>query len=286
MKHLENKVAVITGAGGGLGRALAVELAGRGCHIALVDVNPEALEASAKAVSEASARTTSNSAEPIRISQHVADVTSVDRMRQLPAEVLEVHGRVEILLNNAGITIQKNFATHTIADWERMIGINLWGVIYGCHFFHEHLLAAKEAHVVNLSSMSAFAGLPGQSSYCATKAGVKALSESLFAEWSLDGIGVTSVHPGAIRTEMIQATLAESDDIEAAKRNYDLAQRTGVDAEHAARKIVEAITKGKVRVRIGRDSLILDWLKRIAPARIHKLMITIAKQQRPKTQPS
>ena len=163
-----------------------------------------------------------------------------------------------------------------------MIGINLWGVIHGCHFFHEALKNADEAHVVNLSSMSAIAGLPGQSSYCATKGAVKALSESIFAEWTLDGIGVTSVHPGAIRTEMIQATLAESDDIKAAQRNYDLAQRTGVDAEYAARIIIEAVEKEKIRVRIGRDSFILDWMKRVMPNRIHKMMIGIAKQQRPK----
>ena len=105
---------------------------------------------------------------------------------------------------------------------------------------------------------------------------MKGLSESLFVEWSLDGIGVTSVHPGAVRTEMIQATLAESDDVKAAQRNYELAQRTGVDAEHAARKILDAVRKGKVRVRIGRDSLILDWLKRIAPSGIQKLMARLA----------
>ena len=272
MKELKDRVAVVTGAGGGLGRALAVELASRGCHLALVDIAPEALEATAKAASR----------EPVRISQHTADVTDPERMRALPAEVLEAHGGVNLLVNNAGITIQKSFATHSLGDWERMIGINLWGVLHGCHFFREALLAADAAHVVNLSSMSAFAGLPGQSSYCATKSAVQALSESLFAEWHLDGIGVTSVHPGAIRTEMIQATLAESDDVEAARRNYELAQRMGVDPEHAARKIVEAIQKGKVRVRIGRDALVLDWLKRIAPTRIHRLMLRIARQQRPK----
>lgn len=284
MKTFKDRVAVMTGAGGGLGRALAIQFASQGCHLALVDVNSEALEQSSKAISAALSSNSSNATSTPRISQHVADVTSSERMSRLPAEIIEIHGKVHLLINNAGITIQKNFATHSIADWERMIGINLWGVIHGCHYFHEHLVAAEEAHVVNLSSMSAFAGLPGQASYCATKAAVKALSESIFEEWSLDGIGVTSVHPGAIRTEMIQATLAESDDIEAAQRNYELAQRTGVDAEHAARKIFQAVQKGKVRVRIGKDSLLLDWIKRIAPSRIHHLMIGIAKQQRPKTQ--
>ena len=273
MKSLQDRVAVVTGAGGGLGRALAVELAARGCHLALVDVRAEPLEETAKAVAD----------RPVTVTQHTADVTDAARMQELAAEVVAAHGRVNLLVNNAGITIQKSFATHSLADWERMIGINLWGVIHGCHAFRDALLAADEAHVVNLSSMSAFVGLPGQSSYCATKAAVKGLSESLWAEWAMDGIGVTSVHPGAIRTEMIQATLAESDDVAAAQRNYEIAQRTGVDAEHAARKIVEAVLKGKLRVRIGRDSLLLDWLKRLAPVRIHRPMLAIARRQRPKT---
>ena len=272
MKSLQDRVAVITGAGGGLGRALAAEFASHGCHLALVDVNALAVEEAAKAVADRN----------FRVSQHVADVTDPERMEALAREVGAAHGGVHVLVNNAGITIQKNFATHSLADWQRMIGINLWGVVHGCHFFRDALRAADEAHVVNLSSMSAFVGLPGQSSYCATKSAVQALSESLYAEWAHEGIGVTSVHPGAIRTEMIKATLAESDDVDAAKRNYELAQRMGVDAEHAARKIVDAVRKGKVRVRIGRDSVILDWLKRIAPVRIHRLMVRVAKSQVPR----
>jgi short-subunit dehydrogenase len=273
MKRLNDRVAVITGAGGGLGRALAAELASRGCHLALVDVNADAVAETARVVSE----------HPVKVSQHVADVTDPERMARLPAEVVDVHGQVHLLINNAGITIQKSFATHTLADWERMLGINLWGVIHGCHFFREELLRAGEAHVVNLSSMSAFIGLPGQSSYCATKSAVQGLTESLWAEWRLDGIGVTCVHPGAIRTDIILATLADSDDIESARRNYEMAQRMGVDPDDAARRIVEAVLKGKLRVRIGRDAVLLDWLKRIAPTWIHRPMLRIARQQRPAT---
>ncbi len=269
MKTLRGKVAVVTGAAGGLGSALAQELASRGCNLALVDISGDALQQLGEALEH----------HDVRVTRHIADVTRAEEMRLLAANVARAHGGVNLLVNNAGITLQKNFATHSLQDWERVLGINLWGVIYGCHFFLPALRRAEEAHLVNLSSMSAFAGLPGQSSYCATKAAVKALSESIFAEWALEGIGVTSVHPGAIRTDMIKATLEESDDVAAAQRNYEFAHRTGVDAEHAARKIVEAVLKGKVRVRIGRDSLILDYAKRFAPASIHKLMIRIATNQ-------
>jgi hypothetical protein len=269
MKNFANRVAVITGAGGGIGGALASELAGRGCNVALVDVNAESVEKTANALA----------GSPVKVSQHVADVTDAARMAQLPGEVLAAHGSVNLLINNAGITLQKSFVTHSLADWERVIGINLWGVLYGCHFFLDALRAADEAHIVNLSSMSGFLGMPGQSSYCATKAAVKGLSESLWAEFAVYGIGVTSVHPGAIRTEMIKATIAESDDVASAQRNYELAHKIGTDADRAAKIIIEAVEKKKLRVRIGRDAVLLDWLKRIVPVGIHKPFLKVARQQ-------
>ena len=124
-------------------------------------------------------------------------------MEALPGVVTAEHGKVNILVNNAGITYQKSFATHTIEDWEKITNINWWGVLYGCHYFLDALTEADGAHIVNLSSMSAFVGLPGQTSYCATKGAVKLLSEAMWAEMEKLDIGVTSVHPGAIKTDMI-----------------------------------------------------------------------------------
>jgi len=248
-------VAVITGAGGGLGGALSLGLAAKGCSLALADISSEALAKTAASLPDSAGKVT----------QHIVDVTDRKAMEKFRDEVLAAHGGINILINNAGITLQKNFSTHSLEDWDRIMGINLWGVIYGCHFFDESLSAATEAHVVNLSSMSAFLGLPGQSSYCATKAGVQLLTDSLWAEWSLKGIGATSVHPGAIRTEMITATLHESDDIEQAKKNYEMAHKTGVDAEYAAAKIIRAVEKNQMRLKIGRDSYIFHFIMRFMP---------------------
>lgn len=248
-------VALITGAGGGLGGALTQALAAKGCALALVDISAEALAKTAASLPSSAGKVT----------QHIVDVTDRTAMEALRDEVLAAHGRVNILINNAGITLQKNFSTHSLEDWERMVGINLWGVIYGCHFFDEALTQADDAHLVNLSSMSAFLGLPGQSSYCATKAGVQLLTDSLMAEWRLKNIGVTSVHPGAIRTNMIMATLEESDDIEQAKKNFDLAHKTGVDADYAAAKIIRAIEKNKPRLKIGKDAHIFHFIMRYVP---------------------
>ena len=255
MKITDKTVAVITGAGGGLGSALARGLAKKGCHLALADISEEALNSTVKSLAKSSSIVTT----------HVVDVTSREAMTQFAQNVLERHAGVNILINNAGITLQKSFSTHSLDDWDRMVGINLRGVIYGCHLFDKALSDADDAHVVNLSSMSAFLGLPGQSSYCATKAGVQLLTDSLWAEWGQKNIGVTSVHPGAIRTNMILATLEESDDIEQAKKNFDIAHKTGVDAEFAAGKIIRAIETNKKRVKIGKDAYIFHFIMRFMP---------------------
>jgi len=262
MKELNDKVAVITGAGGGVGSALAAQLSQLGCHLALVDISEPALAQLGTSLAQCG----------VTISQHVVDITSRDQMAALPAEVLAVHGKVNLLVNNAGITYQKSFATHTMEDWEKIVGINWWGVLYGCHYFLDALRAAGEGHIVNLSSMSAFAGLPGQTSYCATKAGVKLLSEAMWAELETFNIGVTSVHPGAIKTDMIQATLKNSDDLKAAQRNYELAQRIGVTPEHVAERIIRAVQNNQMRIRVGKDAVLLDLLKRCFPKGVQQLL--------------
>ncbi|MEH6548516.1 MAG: SDR family NAD(P)-dependent oxidoreductase [Pseudomonadales bacterium] len=266
MKNLTGKVAVITGAGGGVGSALAQQLADLGCDLALVDIN----EATLNKVAESLA------GKHIKVSTHVVNITNKEQMAGLPATVLEQHGKVNLLVNNAGITYQKSFATHTIEDWEKITNINWWGVLYGCHYFLDALSASGEGHIVNLSSMNAFIGLPGQSSYCATKAAVSLLSASMSAELKKLNIGVTSVHPGAIKTDMIQATLKNSDDVAAAQRNYELAQRIGVTPEHVAKRIIKAIQKNSIRIRVGKDAVLLDLLKRWFPLGTQKLLRKLA----------
>lgn len=266
MKDFANKVAVITGAGGGVGSALARVLAGRGCHLALVDISESALQNTAHSLG----------ALGVTLSTHVVDITDKAQMAALPAQVLEKHAQVNLLINNAGITYQKSFSTHTMEDWETIVGINWWGVLYGCHYFLDALQASGDAHIVNMSSMSAFAGLPGQTSYCATKGAVKLLSEAMWAEMEKLNIGVTSVHPGAIKTDMIQATLKNSDDEVAAQRNYELAHKIGVSAEEVASDIVTAIEKNKMRIRCGKDALMMDWMKRLFPVGLQKLLRKVA----------
>ena len=269
MKISDQTIAVITGAGGGLGSALARDLSARGASLALVDISEEAIK-----------KTQSSLTGTGKTSAHIVDVTDRKQMEMLAGQVIKTHGGVNLLINNAGITYQKNFSTHSLEDWDKIIGINLMGVIYGLHFFDAHLRAASQSHVVNLSSMSSFVGLPAQSSYCATKAGIELLSSSLWAEWGAHGIGVTHVHPGAIRTDMILATLDNVDDLESAKKNYEIAMKMGVDAEIAASKIIKAVEKNKKKIRIGKEAFIFDYLARFAPGLANLATRKIAQKQR------
>lgn len=255
---LGGAVAVITGAGGGIGRELALALAIDGCHLALVDNNAAALAETALAAKR----------YPVNVSQHVVDVTSQDQMAAVAVSIAEVHGVIDILINNAGITLQKSFAAHSVTDLHRIVGVNLWGVLYGCHYFLPYLRKSTRAHIVNLSSMAAFIGMPSQSTYCATKAAVRALSEALWAELASENIAVTCVHPGAIRTDMIKHTLESAEDSSIALRNYDLAMRFGVDPDKAARRIITAMCNRRQRVHIGVDSFLFDILKRLFPGAI------------------
>lgn len=253
MRQLEGRVAVVTGAGSGIGRATAESLAREGCHLALVDVVPERLaEVAAGGALAGGGR---------RVTTHVADVSDRARMEALADEVVAAHGAVHIVVNNAGVTVGRSFADHSWEDLDWVLGIDLWGVIHGCKVFLPHLLRADEAHIVNVSSMAGFVAFPLQSSYSAAKAAVYGFSDSLRAELSGGPVGVTSVHPGTIRTRVL------ADSRRSPRLEYLVGgmERAGRPPEAVARKIVRAIRHNRTRVRVGPDAYLLDWIHRISP---------------------
>lgn len=264
MKELRGRVAVITGAGSGIGRALASALAEEGCNLALVDVSATGLEQTLAVLAP----------WPVRITSHVASVSDKQRMAELPAEIEGEHGAIHLLFNNAGITINKSFEQNSIEDMERIVGINLWGVIYGCHFFLPFLKKQPEAHIVNTSSLAGYIGLPNQSGYSATKAAVKSLSESLRVELAHLNIGVTSIHPGTIRTNILKTAMnASGENVSDTQKLALLMERFGMPPEKLARKVVSAIKANRMQVRIGFDAYLVDWLKRLFPIAIHRPFI-------------
>jgi len=259
MKRLRDRVAVVTGAASGIGRATAIALAAEGCDLALSDVNEQGLTETANEVR----------ARGRRACTHRVDVADKQRMQRYAEEVFAEYGKIEILMNNAGVTVASAFEEHSLEDLEWIVGINFWGVVYGCKFFLPYLRQADEAHIVNMSSVFGFVGVPSQSSYCATKFAVRGFSEALWAELQ-PRIGVTSVHPGGIRTNIAKSARAKHGEIK--QEAIDIIERVSITPERCAQQIVGAIKQNKMRLRVTRESYAIDWAKRLWPVLTHRLI--------------
>lgn len=262
IRRLSGKVAVITGAASGIGRALALRLWDKGCHLALVDLDEDGLTQLQHELLESCRRQT--------VTTHVANVGDRMRMRDLASEVAGAHGAVHLLINNAGIGHEAPFPQMSLDDWDRIIGVNLWGVIYGCHFFMPHLAKVERAHIVNLSSLLGIVAMPGQSAYCTTKFAVRGFSESLWEELRATSIGLTVVHPGAVATNIMKT--ARGDDPELLRRLAQWYERNAVSAERVGAGIVRAIEKGTPRLIITPEGRFGDLLKRLMPVIGNKIM--------------
>ena len=257
---LRRRIGVVTGAASGIGRGVALALAERGCTVALVDVNAAGLEESAKLVAGAGGTATT----------HLVDVANRAAMEALADEVIRRHGHVHVLVNNAGVAVSGDLDEQSYEDLEWIVGINFWGVVFGCKTFLPYLRLEEEGHIVNLSSLFGFLGVPGSSSYCATKAAVRSLSEALWAELSGTKIGVTSVHPGAIATNIIAAARNISDeDRQVAQEGF---ARSGMDPARAGQLIARAIERNQKRLLLRPEAYIGDWLKRLFPVAIHRAL--------------
>lgn len=256
MRTLKDRVAVVTGAAGGIGRATAVALAEAGSNVALVDIDELGLAETRRKV-EAAGR---------RASVHRVDVANRDAMEALVAEVLDAHGQVNVVVNNAGVSVTKRFDEQSLDDFEWLIGINFWGVVYGAKFFLPEIKKGDEGYIVNISSMFGFIGLPSQTSYAASKFAVHGMSESMRYELAPHGIGVMSVHPGMIRTGIVKAAriaVPEAPGLQdGVARTFD---RFGWPPERVANKIVHGIRRGHARVVVGPEAYLVDWIKRASP---------------------
>ena len=258
MKQIDGRVAVVTGAGSGIGQAVSLELARRGVDIALVDID-EARLVNVKTEVEAFGR---------HASIHLVDVSSRQQMEALPEQVIAEHGSVHILVNNAGVAVNLPFEQQDVADIEWISGINYWGVMYGCKFFLPYLQKVDEAHIVNMSSSAGLTGMMGQTSYSATKFAVRGLSESLCVELANSSVGITCVHPGAVATNILDAARMDPTHKEKMLKMFHLA----MPAEKAARLIVKAIEKNRFKLVFCVDARILDFMKRFLPIGTLKLM--------------
>ncbi|MCP4501763.1 MAG: SDR family NAD(P)-dependent oxidoreductase [Deltaproteobacteria bacterium] len=255
MKKLQGRTAVITGASSGIGRALALQLAKKGCQLALVDVDKEGLEESERLVKEL--------VSDALTSLHVMSVADEAAMMALPDAVIEAHDDVHLLINNAGVAHIGNFAESDVADFRWVLEVNLMGVLYGVKAFLPHLLARESGHIVNMSSLFGVVGVPKQSAYCTSKFAVRGFSAVLWEELQGTSVDVTCVHPGGVNTGIVKNARAE--DVEEKKQVAAAFAKYAQSPDKVAAKIVKAIEKNKARLLVAPASSTIDRLMRVFP---------------------
>lgn len=262
---LTDKVVVITGAGSGIGRALAGELTRRGANVAISDWNPESVAETAGMIQGNGKRVLVDS----------FDVSNRDAFEAHARRVFDEFGRADIVINNAGVSLAAQVATMTYEDMEWVIDIDFWGVVHGTKAFLPHILARGDGAIVNVSSVYGLFGVPTQSGYNAAKFAVRGFTEALQQEVADTDVVVTRVHPGGIKTNIVRhgrmrESMEEGGNPEDLAEQFENAVRT--TPERAAEIIVNGLVKRKPRVLIGPDAVMLDVLVRVMPVRYQKVM--------------
>ncbi|WP_316231137.1 SDR family oxidoreductase [Bradyrhizobium sp. SZCCHNR1051] len=267
MTIIRGASAAVTGAASGIGRALAQELAARGCDLALAD-RDEAGLASLAAELAASGR---------KVTTHRLDVSDVAAVTQFAEDATRAHPDLNIVVNNAGVALFGSFAEIDQAEMEWLFNINFWGVVHGTRAFLPHLSRQREAHVVNLSSIFGIIAPPGQSAYAAAKFAVRGFSESLRHELTAAGspVRLSVVHPGGIATAIARNARAghgmtdNARRVQAIERFERLARTSPRDA---ALRIIEGIERNEPRILIGGDARFMDLLQRFMPGTYWRVM--------------
>lgn len=262
MNDFTGKVAAITGAGSGIGRALSVELTARGCHIALSDVDETGM---------AETVTMAEQVGSVKISTRVVDVADRDAVEAWAATVVEEHGKVNMIFNNAGVALGANVSSMSYDNFRWLMDINFWGVIHGTLAFLPLLKETGDGHVVNISSVFGLMGIPSQSAYNAAKFGVRGFTEALRTELDMErcGVSATTIHPGGIRTNIARNARLEADEngeaIDAEQAALDFEKFARTSPERAAQLILGAVQKNKRRALIGPDAHVFDFAARFSP---------------------
>jgi NAD(P)-dependent dehydrogenase (short-subunit alcohol dehydrogenase family) len=257
-EDLHGRTVVVTGAASGIGRETAILAARRGADLAICDVDEAGL-----AEVEASASRLGRGVLTRRV-----DVSDREQMRDFAAAVHEGHGAADLVVNNAGVGLASGFLDTEPADWDWIVGINLMGVVHGCHFFVPKMVErGRGGHVVNLSSMAGYHASPALSAYSATKFGVLGLSEALREELRPHGIGVTAVCPGIINTPITRNARARgaSDDPKVRERAAKLYERRNYGPERVARNILKAVQRNRTVAPVSPEAWAAYGIKRASP---------------------
>jgi short-subunit dehydrogenase len=276
VKDLEGRVAAVTGAASGIGRSLAVELAGRGTHLALSDIDEAGLAQTVALCEGSGVEVTSQRLD-------VADRRAVDAWAD---QVVADHGTVNLVVNNAGVALVADVEDMSYDDLEWLMNINFWGVVHGTKAFLPHLRTAGEGHIVNVSSVFGLVSVPSQAAYNAAKFAVRGFSDALRMELEIEpcGVSCTTVHPGGIRTNIARAARIHEN---AAERAGDADLGTQFEKvaltspEKAARQILAAVRADRRRALVGPDAKAIDLVARL-PARLYqRLLVRGARRRAP-----
>jgi short-subunit dehydrogenase len=260
--QFEGSAAAITGAASGIGRALALELAARGCDVALADLDRAGLDTAANEIRASHAR---------RVTTQCVDVADPKQIQEFAASACADFSALNLLINNAGVALLGQFDEFDEAQMAWLMDINFWGVVRGTRAFLPHLQSRPQAHIVNISSIFGIIAPPGQSAYAASKFAVRGFSESLRHELAVNKsrVRLSVVHPGGVKTNIARkarsgAHLRESVSmVELGDRFDRLARTTPLEA---ARRIIRGIERNEPRILIGRDARYLDIIQRLKPA--------------------
>jgi NAD(P)-dependent dehydrogenase (short-subunit alcohol dehydrogenase family) len=273
MSFLSSGVAVVTGAGSGIGRALAQRLAAAGSALALADIDEAGLQQTARSFSRTGAPSATGK-NVLPITTHVVDVAKEESVKAFAEDVNARHGRATLLINNAGVALHGNFDEISLEDLRWLMDINFWGTVYGVKYFLPLLKREQRAHIVNLSSIFGMIAPAGQASYAASKFAVRGFTEALRHELEGGNVHVSCVHPGGIRTAIARharlGVATPPTRREESIARFDRLARTSPEA--AAARILRGVERREPRILVGIDAHQIDILQRLRPASYWKIL--------------
>lgn len=267
MTYTQGKIAVITGAGSGIGRALALQLNREGCELFLSDINSDALDNTIGQLSR----------KDIPADGQVLDVANKEGMHAWADRIASSKGHVDIVINNAGVALIATVEESDYADQEWLMGINFWGVVYGTQAFLPLLRKSMQGHLVNISSVFGLIGVPTQSAYNAAKFAVRGYTEALRQEMTESNVHVCCVHPGGIKTNIAKVARGGDEAQTPEERGQEFEKLARTTPEIAAKKIVQAMEKRKKRLLIGLDAAIISLICRLFPVSYTRLMLALGR---------